>query len=292
MKRTLQSIVITGLLHLLAVNTNAQRRDPDLFAEEERRHPALRLAEEGKFTEAYRYVERGEDTQAYYERGVKYYNFWAPRTNRRTPSGKPDPSMMDMLNEVNEDKVRANEELMRRYQVEADKGNKDAQAWLDKYARRIEGARITQDAISEGRKAERRSNPASTDSVDPPDASRLLSRWTGTWQGRDGHRFTYRLQLDMRRTRVDGRILWKLAGAPKRSALSNRVGDTGIEYVQGTFEPETRKLHLRGTRVDDPKLLATDEYRLVVAPDGQTIEGRTRGNSNDWTNELKGQKEQ
>ena len=126
----------------------------------------------------------------------------------------------------------------------------------------------------------------------PPEAVPSTSRWSGTWKGSDGHRFTYSIQLNTQGTQTQGRILWTLAATPKGSRLSNRVGDMGTEYVKGTFDLATRRFHLIGTRVDDTSLIGTDEYKLDVAPDGQTIEGRTKGNSAPWTNELRGRKEQ
>jgi len=114
-----------------------------------KKYPAWRLAEEGKFAEAWGYVQRGEDTEAHYRQGVKYYNYWSARTNRRTPSGKPDPSMAEVLNVINEDTVQANERLLRQYQAEADKGNAEAKAWLEKYEARIKAARMAQDTINE-----------------------------------------------------------------------------------------------------------------------------------------------
>ena len=92
---------------------------------------------------------------------MQYYDYWSARTAKRTPSGKPDPSLGVVLNDINEDTVRANEDLLRHYQAEAAKGNREAQAWLEKYGIRIKGARVAQDVVTEGirREEQREASP-------------------------------------------------------------------------------------------------------------------------------------
>jgi hypothetical protein len=124
-----------------------------------------------------------------------------------------------------------------------------------------------------------------------PTANVVASRWTGTWQGSDGHRFRFGLQLHAKGNQVEGRILWRLTATPRRSSLANRLGDSGTEYVQGTYQSNKRTFHLKGIRVSDRSLLATDEYSLVVSADGRRIEGRSRGNRNDWKSEVRGVQE-
>jgi len=160
--KTQSPIIAAGIVYLLVAISNAQI--PDLkrdFEEEAQRHPALRLAQEGKFTEAWGYVERGQDTKGFYQRGVQYFNYWAVRTTRRTPSGMPDPDSAVILNDINEDTIRANEKLMHEYQAEAEKGNPEAKAWMQQYAPWIKLGRVTQDVVSEGvKRADQQQNAA------------------------------------------------------------------------------------------------------------------------------------
>lgn len=160
--KTKSPIIAAGIVYLLAAISNAQVIDIKRDIEEERqRHPALRLAEAGKFTEAWQYVERGEDKKGFYDRGVAFFNYWSIRTTRRTPSGIPDPDSAVILNDINEDMIRANEGLMHQYEVEAEKGNPEAKAWMQQYAPWIKLGRVTQDVISEGvKRADQQQNAA------------------------------------------------------------------------------------------------------------------------------------
>jgi len=134
------------------VSPSGRRFDPnDGMQMVEAKHPALSLAMDGRFDEARGYVERGEDEQRYYEQGVRYYNYWAPRTNRRDEYGRPDASWGDILNNENERNVRYNEEEAERMQARAANGDEEAKAWLRKYGYRIKGARAVQDGIEEDR---------------------------------------------------------------------------------------------------------------------------------------------
>jgi hypothetical protein len=114
------------------------------------------------------------------------------------------------------------------------------------------------------------------------------SRFTGTWRGSDGQVLYFNLRLVTKGKAVNGEFLWTLAGAPAGSLLAQMVGQSGKEYVEGTFEPVSRRYDLRGVRLTNDRLLALDQYRLLVSPDGEAINGSTRGNRGDWSNTLRG----
>lgn len=109
------------------------------------------------------------------------------------------------------------------------------------------------------------------------DARPVPQQWffNGQWEGADGHRFEFQLRLDVVESVATGEFLWKLASAPSGSPHSKRIGHGGTETVKGTFAPENRRFTLRGVRVSDPTLLATDQYDLLLSPDGQTISSDT-----------------
>lgn len=111
--------------------------------------------------------------------------------------------------------------------------------------------------------------------------------WAGMWKGSDGHRFRFAMELQTQRTNVTGRILWKLVEAPPFSPLKGRVGETGYEFLQGTYASEDRSFHLRGTRVTND-LLSKDEYKLTVSADGKDIEGVSKGNGTPWESKMVG----
>jgi hypothetical protein len=59
------------------------------------------------------------------------------------------------------------------------------------------------------------------------------------------------------------------------------------ERVRGTYDPLEGRLELAGTSVDDPILVATDEYRIVLDRDGAAFAGRSHGNSDAWGSQLR-----
>ncbi len=59
-----------------------------------------------------------------------------------------------------------------------------------------------------------------------------------------------------------------------------KTGLTAIEYVQGTFDPASRMVRLRGVRKDDPNsLVILDRYALSLSEDGRTMSGRSKNGS-------------
>jgi hypothetical protein len=113
--------------------------------------------------------------------------------------------------------------------------------------------------------------------------------WTGEWTSlAENVKFAFDIRLTANGKLLDGRILWTLMSVPPGHFLADRVNDTGTEIVRGTWDPKSRTLHLKGVSVDDREFLVTDEYKLVVATDGQSFDGRTRGSKGDWMNEIHG----
>jgi hypothetical protein len=74
---------------------------------------------------------------------------------------------------------------------------------------------------------------------------------------------------------IRGQIVWTLRSSPNPQKV-NKIGTTAIEYVQGTYNPQTRMLDLKGFRKDDPnEIIILDNYHLSVADDNQTIIGNS-----------------
>jgi hypothetical protein len=109
----------------------------------------------------------------------------------------------------------------------------------------------------------------------------------GVWQGEDGSRFAFTLELEARDHRCEGAIRWAAVATPRHPALRKGPHETGTEYVRGTLD-ESGRLQLYGYRLDNPVLLSLDEYKLWVAPDEGSFEGTSRGPWGTWRNVLAG----
>ena len=81
---------------------------------------------------------------------------------------------------------------------------------------------------------------------------------------------------------VDGSILWTLTAAT-RADLKPKVGQSGTEYVQGTYTSDCRVAHMAGYKLSDPNhILGMDHYELILAPNGAGLGGVTENNG-PWT---------
>ncbi len=102
-------------------------------------------------------------------------------------------------------------------------------------------------------------------------------RWAGDWNSKSTYFTAEAFFNEDGSGKVSGQITWTLrrTSNPKKA---DKVGSSATEYVQGTFNPVTRVLSLKGLRKDDPNnIVILDRYNLVVAADNQTITGRSIG---------------
>jgi hypothetical protein len=120
------------------------------------------------------------------------------------------------------------------------------------------------------------------------DRLRLISG-DGVWQGEDGSRFSFSLDLEAHGRRCEGTIHWGIVPEPPHPSRGSRDQQTGTEYVRGSFDPATGEVQLYGYRLDNPALLSLDEYRLLLSPESQGFEGTSRGPWGTWRNVLAGQ---
>ena len=114
--------------------------------------------------------------------------------------------------------------------------------------------------------------------------------WRGTWDSPNGSVYTAVAQLTVTADgSLDGSITWTLKDT-HRADLAPRVGQTGIEYVHGTFDARCRVATFEGYKLDDPqKVLGMDHYELVLAPNGAGLGGVTgndQGSGDTWTGML------
>ncbi len=116
----------------------------------------------------------------------------------------------------------------------------------------------------------------------------LESTWQGTWKSREGFSFDFAMQLNVADTgAADGQISWKLMVAPPDSPLTKRIGDTGIEYVRGTYDRAHSLAVLDGYEVSDPTLIGTDIYKFQIKSDKISFVGMTKSHG-EWTAEANG----
>jgi hypothetical protein len=101
--------------------------------------------------------------------------------------------------------------------------------------------------------------------------------WSGDWSSKTTY-FTAEATLtETTGGRVTGQIVWTIrrTSNPKKT---DKIGTSAVEEVQGTFNPSTRILTLRGIRKNDPNnIIILDRYNLSLAADNQTLMGKSIG---------------
>jgi hypothetical protein len=103
----------------------------------------------------------------------------------------------------------------------------------------------------------------------------LEQTWHGRWQGAPGEVFTAKVALEVSDNQLTGHIEWTLAES-QREEYRPKIGRSGIEYVKGTFDPETRVVRVEGYQKHDPEsILGLDKYELILAPNSRSMGGIT-----------------
>ena len=114
-----------------------------------------------------------------------------------------------------------------------------------------------------------------------PDFNAVVGKWKGKWieDVEDGiNVLSAKMELKSftEANTIQGAITWKLEST-SYSSLKAKVGLTGIEFVRGRYDPETRTLFLEGYRMDDPYVIAglLEKYRWKFSEDGNSLTGGT-----------------
>ena len=99
--------------------------------------------------------------------------------------------------------------------------------------------------------------------------------WSGEWAGPDTPRTRRRFMIGIRGTaaHIVGEVVWTLQQAPPGGPLSNRIGETSLEYLEGYYNRGNRTLYLHTVGVSDTSMLAPTKYRLWLSKDMKTLEG-------------------
>jgi len=109
--------------------------------------------------------------------------------------------------------------------------------------------------------------------------------YKGEWtQGNSTYVFKAILKLDMDGAKVKGMILWTIATPDTLKAGSvayyaHKLGKSGIEVVEGSYNARTRDLDFLGlSKIDPDTVLGLDVYSLKISTDGKVIHGKSDAN--------------
>lgn len=127
------------------------------------------------------------------------------------------------------------------------------------------------------------STSSSDTSVKPktkPDFNSVIGKWKGRWSDVGGSVFSAKMELESftDTNTIQGAITWKFESS-SLSSQEAKIGFTGVEFVRGRYDPETRMLFLEGYRKDDPyEVIGIDKYRLQLSENGGSLTGTTSNN--------------
>lgn len=112
------------------------------------------------------------------------------------------------------------------------------------------------------------SNPVVNENLSPN------GNWSGDWNSKSAY-YMATVTLEETNGRINGRIVWTLKRTSNSQKI-NKIGASAVEYVQGTYNSQTRMLNLRGIRKDDPNnIVILDRYNLSLSDDNQTLMGKS-----------------
>lgn len=130
--------------------------------------------------------------------------------------------------------------------------------------------------------------PANQPDSKPAPAMNPVGRWKGQWSTASGTLLD--IVIDFSATPgngVDGQIKWTMRSTVRPDKM-DKIGLSAVEYVRGTYEPETGVILMSGYKKDDPDnvLVMLDNYRLTVSEDGSRLTGLAR-NGGKWNGRIK-----
>ncbi len=110
--------------------------------------------------------------------------------------------------------------------------------------------------------------------------------YKGEWvQGNSTYLFKSFMQLNFDGSKVKGMIIWTIITPDSNNSFSlsyyahNRLNRSGIEIVEGSYDPRTRDLSFLGlSKIDPDSVMGVDIYSLKLSADGNVIHGKTDAN--------------
>lgn len=114
----------------------------------------------------------------------------------------------------------------------------------------------------------------------------LSGTWEGKWTSPSGYVYTFKTLFEVDAAHnVKSGINWTLEVSPRAHERS-KIGRKGVEYVKGTYDPNTRAVVLAGYDKNDPHtILGLDRYVLFLSIDGKELKGKT-WNHGTWDGKL------
>lgn len=97
----------------------------------------------------------------------------------------------------------------------------------------------------------------------------LTGKWQGQWTSPEGYLYSAEGNFDATGSSngIQGNINWILKKSPRKSEQS-KLGQGGVEYVKGSYDPEKRILAIAGYRKEDPhQLVGVSKYKLTLTED-------------------------
>lgn len=107
----------------------------------------------------------------------------------------------------------------------------------------------------------------------------FVGSWQGEWSNPNGYIYIADMQLTAASDgSILGRIHWILKQSPRADEQA-KLGMSGIEFVSGTYDTDSRLLSFDGISKTDPNnILGLDKYRLLLAENSNVIGGITLNN--------------
>lgn len=104
----------------------------------------------------------------------------------------------------------------------------------------------------------------------------LNHRWKGTWTDSEGYLYHAKVKFEVTvESKVKGIISWTLVKSPRHGEQA-KLGRTGREFVEGSYDEKTRVLSFAGHKKNDPhNVIGLDRYRLFLAENNKVIGGIT-----------------
>jgi hypothetical protein len=115
--------------------------------------------------------------------------------------------------------------------------------------------------------------------ADWPDGTRRT--WSGLWSDTTS-RYSFVLDLERTGSQLRGAFTYTRRVDP---GWAQFIGETGLEYVRGTYRESSRSIEVSGYAVSAVGHLGMDRYRIQIHDDG-SVSGRSFTNTHDWSGHL------
>ena len=103
--------------------------------------------------------------------------------------------------------------------------------------------------------------------------------YKGEWTCPNQPKFKFEIKLNLSNRDINTSISW----------TNQSTNVTAREFVSGVYEPSSRSIFCRGTRVDSPRAIAIDKYFFIFSCNGDSIMGYSESfNPDSWPGRFLG----